>query len=171
MNFKEAIDKSCVIGDFQKEDYSREQYALVADQAQKILGELCSKIINVYPVTGNASYEMPPDFKRLVRVRRHKSAEASVYELMGNVLYIENEGNYDVYYEAVPGDINANIPDSYIFEIPEYAHFAIPYYIVYQLLKSTDTDTAQAALTEWNKYAALLTNQQKAVQKQIENRY
>ncbi len=171
MNFKEAIDKACVIGDFQKEDYSREQYALVADQAQKILGELCSKIINVYPVTGNASYEMPPDFKRLVRVRRHKSAEASVYELMGNVLYIENDGNYDVYYEAVPGDINANTPDSYIFEIPEYAHFAIPYYIVYQLLKSTDTDTAQAALTEWNKYAALLTNQQKAVQKQIENRY
>jgi len=171
MKFKEAIEKACVIGDFERDDYTKEQYALVTDQAQKILGELSSKIINVYPVSGNATYEMPPDFKRLVRVRKHKSSETSVYELMGNALYIENEGKYDVYYEAVPGDITADTSDEYIFEIPEYAHFAIPYYIAYQLLKATDTTTAQAALTEWNKYVALLTNQQKAVHKQIDNKY
>lgn len=171
MKLKEAIEKACIIGDFNRDDYTKSQYALVADQAQKILSGLCSKIINIYPVKGRATHKLPPDFRKLVRVRKHKSSEPSAYELMGNVLYIDGEGNHDVYYEAMPGDITSVTSEEYIFEIPRYAHFAIPYYIVYQLLKATDTTTAQAALTEWNKYVALLTNQQKAVHKQIENKY
>ena len=174
MTFGEAILKACIIGDFERDSFTKTQYAAVADQAQKMLAAVTSKIINVYSVTildGEAVFIMPPDFKRLIRVKAKNSNAVTDYELTGNRLYLKGDGDYDICYEAVPNDINADTSESYIFEIPSYAHFAIPYYIVYQLLKATDTETAQASFNEWNRLMASLDNKPEPSRKLIKNYY
>lgn len=173
MTFGEAVLKACVIGDFERDSFTKLQYAMVMDQAQKMLSSVTSKIINVYPVTvsGEGEFIMPPDFKKLVRVKARNSDAVTDYELTGNRLYLKGNGDYDICYEAVPCDITADTSEDYIFEIPSYAHFAIPYYIVYQLLKSTDTETAQSSLNEWNRLVAALENKVEPTQKLIKNYY
>ncbi len=173
MTLGDAILKSCIIGDFNRDSYTRTQYAAVADMAQKMLAAVVSKIVKTYSVTvsGEAEVTLPKDFTKLVRVRLKNSGEFTNYQLSGNRLYIIGTGEYEICYEAVPSDIKESKSDFYVFEIPQYAHFAIPYYMVYQLLKATDAETAQVCLNEWNRLLSVLGNAPVTVSKVIENCY
>lgn len=174
MTFGEAIFKTCVIGDFERSAYTKSQYAAFADMAQKMLAGAVLKNINIYTVSVSekiGEFELPPDFKRFVRIKRKNSDGAVNFELTGTRLCIFGNGDYDVFYEAVPGDVTASTPDDYVFEIPKYAHFAIPYYICYQLLKSTDTDCAQTCLNEWNRLLSVLGDDGSSVCRKITDYY
>lgn len=175
MTIKDAIDKACLIGDFDKDEYTYSQFVSLADQAQKILGNLCVNIISVIPIkiseNGTFKYTLPDDCKELFRIKRHLSDEPVNYELIGKELYINDLGDFDIFYIKIPDDIDGTTPEEYEFEVDRATHFAIPYYIVYQICKNYDTTTAQTALTEWNKYIALSKRKNMCVSKNIINNY
>lgn len=175
MILKEAIEKACIIGDIDKDEFTFAQFVSVADQAQKIIANLCVNIISNYSIVktdaGQMKYTMPDDFRELIRIKRHLSKTPVTYELVGNELFIDDIGQFDVFYVANPSDIDKNTSENYAFEVDKSTHFAIPYYIVYQLCKGYDTTTAQAALTEWNKYISLCQRKTKCVTKEIINNY
>ncbi len=174
MTLRDAIDKACIIGDIDKDDYTYNEFVLLADQAQKIIGNLCFNIISVISIKkekGNFKYTMPDDFKELYRVKRHLSNQPINYELIGKELFIDDEGEFDIFYVKTPDDIDGSTPEEYQFEVDKSTHFAIPYYIVYQICKSYDSTTAQSALTEWNKYVALCKRKNSYVSKEIINHY
>ncbi|MBO7208432.1 MAG: hypothetical protein J6V58_01700 [Clostridia bacterium] len=175
MTLKDAIEKACLIGDIDKDDYSYSQFVSLADQAQKIIGNLCVNIISVINVKkeedGTTKYVLPDDFKELYRIKRHLSGQPVNYELIGNELYISGAGEFDIFYVKTPDDIDGSTPEEYRFEVDKSTHFAIPYYIAYQICKSYDSATAQSALTEWNKYVALSKRKNSCVNKNIINCY
>ncbi len=174
MTLRDAIDKACIIGDIDKDEYTYSQFVSLADQAQKIIGNLCVNIISVISVKkeeGTSKYTLPDDFKELYRVKRHLSNQPVNYELIGKELYIDGAGEFDIFYVKTPDDIDGSTPDEYQFEVDRSTHFAIPYYIVYQICKNYDTATAQSSLTEWNKYVALSKRKNSCVSKNIINHY
>ena len=172
MTLKEAIEKACIIGEFERDDYSKEEYAALADQAQKILASLGMQITeHVIVEKGVAVYTLPYGCTEVQRVKSRLSEQPVQYEVIGNEIYLDGSSDADIFYARVPSDITAATSESYIFEIVPQAHFAVPYYMVYHLCKTNDVENAQAALTEWNKYAALLKKKQPAVVKRIAGRY
>ncbi|MBQ2753977.1 MAG: hypothetical protein IJF30_00805 [Clostridia bacterium] len=175
MTIKDAIDKACLIGDIDKEEYTYGQFVSLADQAQKIIGNLCVSIINVISVKNDkedtVKYVLPDDFKELYRIKRRLSSVPVIYELIGKELYINGAGEFDIFYVKIPEDIDATTPEEYVFEVDKSTHFAIPYYIAYQICKSYDSLAAQSALTEWNKYVALCKRKNTSVRKNIINHY
>ena len=172
MTLDEAILKACIIGEFKEEDYPKAKYAALADQAQKILAGLGYPVTGVFKIeAGVTKCTLPEDCSEVIRVKSRLSDAPTEYEIVDGIIYTDGAYDTDIFYEKNPSDITAATAGSYIFEIDKKTHFAIPYYMVYHLCKTDDVENAQAALTEWNKYAALLEKNRKSVVKHIKGCY
>ena len=172
MTLKEAIEKACVIGEFKRGDFTKAEYAALADQAQKILSGLGYPAVGVFYIAkGVTKCILPDDCCGVIRVKSRLSDAPTEYEVTDGVIYTDGLREIEVFYEKLPNDITAKTAEDSEFEIDKKAHFAIPYYMVYHLCKTNDVENAQAALTEWNKYAALLEKKHKCVVKHIKGFY
>ena len=153
MTLKEGKDKVYMLldehsagGEIEHDEDIELKMAFFFDIAQKHLAQRV-KIVKTRRFTasaGRAEYAMPPDFRKVYRIRRNGARVTTRYRWTGKKLFVPPEDAgcvIEVDYFAIPAGINADTPDDYEFELPEDACQCLPYFVCAQnLLPDLVTD-------------------------------
>lgn len=172
MTYKKSLETAFRYADSEESDFDYPgMFYTLADEAQMLIatnGDWATKSVEIDATDGEPQ-KLPDDFYEFESVTAEGGFNA-VYRLINNgEIEFAAPGKYLLTYHSLPDTIDENTPDDYVYQVPEYTHRAIPYYIAYRLIETDDITLSTALKNQWNLYMSVFNKTRRAKSKKIAN--
>lgn len=174
MTYKKSLEIAFRYADSEESDFDYpDMFYTLADEAQKLIatkGDYITKSVCA-EITDDKTFTLPDDFYEFESVLSEDGTNAAYRIADNNHIVFENAGKYTILYHSLPDTVDDDTPDDYVYQVPEYTHPAIPYYIAYRLIETDDITLSTALKNQWNLYMSIFNKTRRAKRKKIINVY